>query len=161
MGGGLAMEINLEEDRLIAGGIAGIIGSIVNIVFGVIFKSLGWSDRAFFDNSTMLFGKETYVDKGFFGFLMGVITEVAVCIIYAVIFAYLIKITSSRYLYVKGLGFGFVLWMLLSSLGTMYNIPLFDYVPLDAAYTTLFTALAYGFTIAWVLKEVESKSRLL
>lgn len=155
------MEINMEEDRLVAAGIAGIIGSVVNVVTGIIFKSLGWSDRAFFDYSTTLFGKLTYADKGFSGFLMGVITEVAVCIIYAVIFAYIIKITSSRYLYIKGLGYGFVLWMLLSSLGTMYNIPLFDEVPLDAAYTTLFTALAYGFTIAWVLKKIESKSRLL
>lgn len=33
------MEINIKEDRLIAAGIAGIIGSIVNVVLGVIIKT--------------------------------------------------------------------------------------------------------------------------
>ena len=152
---------DMEKDRLVAGGIAGVAGSVVNIITGVIFKSLGWSDRAFYDYSTTLFGKTTYADKGVLGFLMGVITEVAVCIIFGVIFVYIIKFTSSRYLYIKGLGFGFVLWMLLTSLGTMYNIPLFEDTPLDAAYTTLFTALTYGFVVAWVLKIIESKTKLL
>lgn len=88
----------MEKDRLVAGGIAGVAGSVVNIINGVIFKSLGWSDRAFFDYSTTLFGKTTYADKGFLGFLMGVITEVAVCIIFGVLFVYIIKFTSSRLL---------------------------------------------------------------
>lgn len=151
----------MEKDRLIAGSIAGVMGSISTIVTGVIFKALGWSDRALFDYSTTLFGKTTYPDKGFLGFLMGVITEVAVCIIYAIIFTYIIKVTSSRYLYLKGLGYGFVLWMLLSSLGTMYDIPLFNDIPLDAAYTTLVSALSYGFVLAWVLKIMESRTGLL
>jgi len=150
------MEINMEKDRLIVGGIAGSFGAVSNVILGVIFKSLGWSDRAFFDYSTSLFGKTIY--QGILGFLMGVITEVAVCIIYGVIFAYVIKLTSSRYLYLKGLLYGFVLWMLLSSLGTMYNIPLFSDIPLDAAYTTLFTAIVYGFVVAWVLKTIASKN---
>jgi len=155
------MEKRIEKDRLVAASIAGSIGSIVTIVSGVIFKSLGWTDRAFFDYSTTLFGKTTYSDKGLLGFLMGVITEVAVCIIYAIIFAYIIKVTSSRYLYIKGLMYGLVLWMLLSSLGTMYNIPLFSEIPLNAAYTSLFSALAYGFVVAWILKILESKNWLL
>lgn len=155
------MEKRIEKDRLVAASIAGSIGSIVTIVSGVIFKSLGWTDRAFFDYSTTLFGKTTYLDKGLLGFLMGVITEVAVCIIYAIIFAYIIKVTSSRYLYIKGLMYGLVLWMLLSSLGTMYNIPLFSEIPLNAAYTSLFSALAYGFVVAWILKILESKNWLL
>ena len=155
------MEKSAEKDRLIAGSIAGIFGGISNVVLGVIIKSLGWSDRALFDYSTTLFGKETYADKGFPGFLMGVVTEIAVCIIYGIVFVYIIKFTSSRYLYMKGVGYGFILWMLLSSFGTIYNIPLFDYVPLDAAYTTLFTALIYGIVIAGVLKIMESKTELL
>jgi hypothetical protein len=43
----------------------------------------------------------------------------------------------------------------------MYNIPLFSEIPLNAAYTSLFSALAYGFVVAWILKILESKNWLL
>ena len=151
----------MEKDRLVSGAIAGFVGSMVTIITGLTFKSLGWADRAMFDFSTTLFGKSTYADKGFFGFLMGVITQVAVCIIFGVVFAYIIKVTSNRFLYIKGLGYGFILWMLLSSFGTIYNVPLFADIPLNVAYTTLFTSLAYGFFAAWTLKIIDSKTELL
>ncbi|TGE37927.1 hypothetical protein E4K67_13215 [Desulfosporosinus fructosivorans] len=102
----------MKKDRLVAGGIAGVLGAFSNVILGYIFKSLGWSDRSFYDYSTTLFG-------------------------------------------------GFVMWMLLTSLGTMYNIPLFSDTPLDVAYTTLFTALVYGIVIAWALRTIETKSKLL
>lgn len=151
----------MKKDRLVAGMIAGSVGSIVTIIMGLIWKSLGLADRAFYDFSTTLFGKSTYADKGFPGFLMGVITQVAVCVIFGIIFAYIIKATSNRYLYIKGLGFGFIIWMLLSSFGTIYNIPLFADIPLNVAYTTLTTALTYGFIMAWTLKIIDSKTELL
>ena len=151
----------MEKDRLVAGAAAGFVGSIQTVITGTIFKSLGWADRAFFDYSTTLFGKSTYADEGFLGFLMGVITQVAICVIFGVIFAYIIKATSSRYLYIKGIGYGFVLWMLLSSFGTIYNVPLFSDVPLNVAYTTLFTASLFGFVVAWTLKIIDYKTELL
>lgn len=151
----------MEKDRLVAGTVAGLVGSIVTVITGTIFKTIGWADRAFFDYSTTMFGKSAYTDKGFFGFLMAVITQVAVCVIFGIVFAYIIKATSSRYLYIKGIGYGFVLWMLLSSIGTMFDIPLFDNIPLNVAYTTLFTALFFGFIVAWTLKIIDTKTGLL
>lgn len=151
----------MEKDRLVAGTVAGFVGSLQTVITGTIFKSLGWADRAFFDFSTTLYGKTTYADEGFFGFLMGVITQVAICVIFGVIFAYIIKATSSRYLYIKGIGYGFVLWMLLSSFGTIYNVPLFSDIPLNVAYTTLFTASLFGLVVAWTLKIIDNKTELL
>ncbi|HWQ72033.1 MAG TPA: hypothetical protein VN370_06910 [Desulfitobacteriaceae bacterium] len=151
----------MVKDRLIAAGIAGIAGACSNIILGVILKSLHWSDRALYDYSTTLFGKMTYGSMGFWGFLMEIITDIALCIIWAIIFAYVIKVTSSHYYYIKGLGFGFVIWMVLTSLGTLFNIPLFTETPLEVAYTTLFTALVFGFVVAWVLKFIEQKTELV
>ncbi len=151
----------MEKDRLVAGMLAGFVGSIVTVITGTIFKSIGWADRAFYDFSTTLYANSTYAGKGLLGFLMEVITQVAVCVIFGIIFAYIIKATSSRYLYTKGLGYGFVLWMLLSSFGTIYNVPLFTDIPLNVAYTTLFTALAFGFIVARTLKIVDKRTGLL
>lgn len=151
----------MKKDRLVAGAAAGFVGSIQTVITGIIFKSLGWADRAFYDYSTTLLGKLTYSDKGFFGFLMGVITQVAICVIFGILFAYIIKATSSRYLYFKGIGYGFILWMLLSSFGTIYNVPLFSDIPLNVAYTTLITASIYGFILAWTLKRIDLKTGLL
>jgi hypothetical protein len=88
---------------------------------------------------------------------MEVITDLALCILWGIVFAYVIKVTSSNYYYIKGIGFGFVIWMVLTSLGTLFNVPLFTETPLNVAYTTLFTALVFGLVVAWVLKFLNKR----
>src|SRR5680860_76747 len=151
----------MKKDRLVAGGIAGIVGSIACDVLGVIYKSLGWTDRAFYDNATILLTNQIYSDEGIYGSILAIISHIAVCLIFGVIFAYLILLTTSNYLYIKGLGFGLVLWILLHGFGTIFNLALFTKMPLNVAYATLSFSLVYGFMISLTLKIIEKKSELL
>lgn len=149
------------KDRFVAGGIAGFVASITCDFVGIMYKSLGWTDRTFNDYATIILTYEIYSKKGIFGLILSMISHSAVCIIFGVAFAYLIKLTSSHYLYLKGLGYSLVMWLLLNAFGTILNIPLFRNIPLNVAYSTLSTALIYGFMTALMLKMIDKKMNLL
>ena len=151
----------MKKDRSVAGGIAGFIASVICDIVGIMYKSLGWTDRTFNDYATIILTYQVYSKEGVFGLIISIISHSAVCIIFGVIFAYIIMFTSSNYLYVKGLGYSLVIWLLLNSFGTILNLPLFRNMPLNAAYATLSTALIYGLVISLTLKIIERKMHLL
>lgn len=150
----------MKIDKLMAGGIAGFVGSISCDILGVLFKSLGWTDRVFYENATILLTNQIYSDQGIFGVVLSIIAHIGVCIIFGVIFTYMISFTSSTYLYIKGLGFGLVLWVLLHGFGTIFDLPLFTKMPLHVAYATLSFALVYGFMVALTLKIIDNRTDL-
>lgn len=151
----------MKKDPLVAGGIAGAAASITCDLVGVVYKSLGWTDRAFVDYATIVLTYQTYADEGFLGLVLSMITHAAVCIIFGVIFAYMLLLTSSNYLYLKGLGYSLVIWLSLNSFGTLLDLPLFRNMPLHVAYSTLSTALIYGIMVSFTLRVIDKKMHLL
>lgn len=151
----------MKKDRLIAGGLAGFGASVTCDIIGLIYKSFNWTDRAFLDYATVLLTFEVYSDSGIMGTILSMITHSGVCIIFGVLFAYIIKFTSGNYLYIKGLGYGLIMWVLLNAFGTILNLPLFRNMPLHVAYSTLSTALIYGFMVSVLLKVIGKKMQLL
>jgi len=151
----------MTKDRLVAGGIAGLAASVTCDIVGIIYKLIGWTDRTFNDYATMVLTYQVYSKEGGFGLILSIISHVAVCMILGVIFAYLIMFTSSNYLYIKGLGYSLVIWLLLNTFGTLLNLPLFRKMPLNVAYATLSTALIYGFMVALTLRLIDKKMHLL
>ncbi|SHI21870.1 hypothetical protein [Desulfosporosinus lacus] len=151
----------MKKDRLVAGGIAGFIASITCDIVGIIYKSLGWTDRTFNDYATIILTYQVYSKEGIFGIILSMISHAAVCIIFGVIFAYMIMFTSINYLYLKGLGYSLVIWLLLNTFGTILNLPLFRKMPLSVAYSTLSTALIYGFMVSLTLRIIDKKMHLL
>lgn len=151
----------MKKDRLVAGGIAGLVASITCDILGIIYKSLGWSDRTFNDYATIILTYQVYSHNEIFGLIISMIGHAAVCIIFGVIFAYLIMFTSSNYLYIKGLGYSLIIWLLLNTFGTLLDLPLFRGMPINVAYSTLSTALLYGLITAFTLRIIDNKSHLL
>lgn len=151
----------MKNDRLLAGGIAGIVGSLSCDGLGVLYKYLGWSDRVFYENATILLTKKIYSHEGFLGIIISLASHIAVCIIFGVVFSYLILFSTNNYLLIKGLGYGLVLWVLLHAFGSLFNLPLFTGMPLHIAYATLSYALIYGFMTALALRIIERRTQLL
>jgi len=151
----------MKKDRFVAGGIAGLIASVTCDIVGIIYKSLGWTDRTFNDYATIVLTNQIYSEKGIFGLILSMISHAAVCIIFGVVFAHLIMFTTSNYLYLKGLGYSLIIWLLLNTFGTLLNLPLFKNMPLNVAYSTLSTALIYGFMISLTLSIIDRKMNLL
>ena len=149
----------MKKDRLVAGGLAGLIGALVQNAYGQTTKALGITDRTFIDFAETMLVREVY--GGLSGFIIGTLAHAAVGIMMGVIFAYLIKFTSSRYHLLKGAGFGFILWFLLSSFGTIYNLKNFAHIPPNTALSTLGGALIYGLVTAYTLGFLERRTGLL
>ncbi len=152
-------EVGFLKDRLVAGGLAGIIAGLIQYAYGLTVKGLGLTDRIFGQFSDVIYTARIYT--GVLGFILSVLTHSAVSLVAGVVFAYIIEKTSSRYYMLKGAGYGFILWFFLSGFGTIFRLPLFIDIPQISALTILVGAVIYGLVLAYTLKLIDKKSRLL
>ncbi len=147
------------KDRLVAGGLAGIIGAIVQNIYGFAVKGLRLTDRTFADFAEVIVTFKSF--EGIIAFIVGLIAHLIVGLIFGIIFAYVIAATSSRYYLIKGVAYGAVLWFLLLGFGTIFKLPLFKEIPPNAALFTLVGAVLYGLVTAYSLRLLDAKTRLL
>lgn len=142
----------MMKDRAIKGGLAGLIGSILCTVYEVISESLRITDRSFLDYTATLVSHKVY--PGIQGFIVAFLAQGALGVILGVVFVYLTKIISPKYLLLKGLGYGFSLWFLLSGFGTIYNLPTIRDIPPTVSLFDLTNSLLYGLVTAYALKII-------
>jgi uncharacterized membrane protein YagU involved in acid resistance len=147
------------KDRLIAGGLAGIIAGLIQYVYGLATQALGFTDRSFGQFSEVVLNLHVY--EGILGFIIGVLSHMAVALIFGVLFAYIIAKTSSRYYIIKGAMYGLVLWFLLSGFGSVLRLPNFTKVPPTSELDILVGAVLYGLVLAYTLKLLDKKTRIL
>jgi len=149
----------MVKDRLIAGGLAGATGAIIQNIYGHTAKAIGITDRAFMDFAKVLLTFKPY--QGVLAFIVGQISHYLVGVLLGIIFVYIIMLTSSRYLVWKGLGYGAILWVLLLGFGTIFRLPLFMNIPPGPALSVFVGALIYGLVTAYTLSLLEKRTRLL
>ena len=151
--------MKLKEDRLIGGAFSGVIAAFIQAGWGYVLKGLKLTDRAFVDFSKTFFMYKNY--SGLYSEITGILIHLAFGAVLGVGFAYLIKLTSSRFYYLKGFGYGVFLWLFLGATGTAFGIPLFRNIPPYAVLSTLTGGLLFGFVNAFVLKFLEKKTNLI
>ncbi len=150
---------SLVKDGLVAGGLAGIIGAALQQAYGLIAKAIVITDRAFIDFAEILVLSRIFT--GPLAFIVSSIAHLIVGLFLGVIFAYVIKLTSSNYYLLKGLGYGIVWWMLLMGFGTIFRLPVFSPIPPAPALSTLVGAAIYGLTTAYTLGILDKKTKIL
>lgn len=138
------------QDRTISGGIAGCVGSLFCSFYEVAAERLLGINHSFLDYTATLVSY--HVQPGLGGFTVGFLAQMAVGIIFGVVFTYLLALISSDYLLIKGLGYGFALWLMLSGFGVVYNLPLLRYNPPAATLFDLSDSLLYGLVTAYVVR---------
>lgn len=129
-------------ERALLGGISGIMASMVCALYEVIVEHLGVTDRGFLDFNTVLIAHKVYA--GALGFTISLLAQAAVGVIFGTIFSYTLIFVSSKYYLLKGLGYGFILWLLLSGFGTIFKLPLFEDMPPMVSLVNLGDSLLYG-----------------
>lgn len=138
------------RDRAILGGISGIVGSVFCTLYEVIAERLKITDRSFLDYTAALVADK--VHPGTLGFTVGFLAQAAVGLMFGVAFVYLTKTISSRYYLLKGLGYGFILWLLLSGFGIIFKLPAIMDIPPTASLFDLTNSLLYGLITAYNIK---------
>lgn len=138
------------RERAILGGVSGIAGSVFCTLYEVIAESLKITDRSFLDYTATLVANKVY--PGTLGFIVSFLAQAAVGLMFGVLLVYLTKTISSRYYLLKGLGYGFTLWLLLSGFGIIFRLPAIMDIPPSVSLFDLTNSLLYGLSTAYIIK---------
>ncbi len=149
----------MNEDRLVAGFISGTIAALIQNIYALIIKALGWTDRAFSDFAGVLIMFKSY--PGPLAFIIGVIAHLTFGGTLGYFFALLVKNTSSKYFLLKVIIWGPFLWFAILGIGAIFRLPLFTVIPPVPALTTLIGASIYSFSNGYILRYLEKKTNLI
>ncbi|PKM38944.1 MAG: hypothetical protein CVV03_12725 [Firmicutes bacterium HGW-Firmicutes-8] len=145
--------MDIKNDRSVAGAIAGLVGSIIQEMSTLIIKYLGFSDKSFIDYSSVMV--MFHRPNNFMELVVAWTAHFAVGITLGLLFVQVFMITSAKYLFLKGIFYGFVLWFILLGLGTVFRLPEFTSLPWNVAMTTFIGSLVWSLSVAYILRILE------
>ena len=144
----------MVNDRLTRGIIAGIAGGLAQNIYGYIARFFGLTDLVYLDVARgVLFN---YEYKGFLAVLVSAFGCLTIDSIWGVLFAFVMRKTSSKYHVVKGILFAVSIWFFVRVLGTKIFGVMVDTDP-QTALVFFFGAVLFGTTMASVLKWLDMK----
>ena len=99
------------KDRIIIGIIIGILADVVKLSFNYLSFALNYTPVVFWQivAATGLAREDVFTPIGIF---IGGITDVIVAMFLGVIFIYFIYLTGKENLWIKGIGFGMLVWVI-------------------------------------------------
>lgn len=147
----------MKQDPIIFGGIAGIIGTIAKEILDFIFVAIGFSKYSYWNIAASLFILPKDVNRSG-GWILGALTDIIASAVFGVILLYVIKFTGRKYLYIKGIGFGWFIWVLF--FGVVINLHVVRITPTDigTSLSSFFEHLIFGLTTAWGIHKFASDS---
>lgn len=149
----------MKNDRITGGAIAGIIGAVVQNIYGQIVKGIGLTDVAFVDFAKVIaFGKPV---PGTISFISGLLAHLTLGMIFGTLFALIVMKTSSKYFLFKCIGYGAALWFITLGLGSIFKLPLFVGILPVPQLTTFVGAQAFGLATGYSLKIIQDKTSLV
>ncbi len=136
------------RDRLMNGFIAGIIGGIAGVIGGVLSKALGISEMTAVEfTALLLFGREIKMTGEY---VWAIIAGIMFTAVFGIVFAYLILLVGSKYLFIKGAIYGFVSWYLWYSMILMTFTEQVDVVTLSTSISNAVNAMIFGLVLSVV-----------
>lgn len=145
------------KDRLTPGAIAGIIGAIIQIIYGRTVVWSGLSSYAFTDfGEILILGTDR---KGLLPFFIGSITHIVLGAMMGIVLSYVIKYTSSRFYLFKGIGVGLAIYVFAFASGVYFKMPIISKAPISFALTVLIGSALYGLVTAYALKKITNNFR--
>ncbi len=150
------------KDRVILGGISGIAGLLMRDLYCFFARGIGFAKYYCWNISADLFmnGKEVIT---FLGTVVGFLADIVFGAILGVTFVYLLKITNSKNIIIKGWGFGVVIWLFLFGI-LIHSLPgVQTTMPQDAMsnFSAFFGHSIFGITIGILIQTLFAKFGLL
>jgi len=134
------------KDRFLNGFIGGVIGGIVGVVGGLIAKSLGVSEITAVEfTALLLYGRDIMMTSEF---IWAAFAGVMFTGVFGIIFAHIILIIKSKYLYIKGAIYGFVAWYVWYSLILNTFTEQIDVITLTTSISNATNAMLYGIALS-------------
>ena len=139
-----------EDNRFLYAVIAGIIGAIAKDILSLLFKFMGivnyftWNVAADF----FVDGKEIF---GFWGHVVGGLTDLFLGSLIGVIFAMMIEVFGPKHYILKGIGLAWLVWGILVGFVLHLAKQLFTIIPYTALiyFLTLITHALFGIILSF------------
>lgn len=77
-----------------------------------------------------------------------------------IIFSFLLRYISRKYLWVKGLYFGLAMWFFVYAITLLFKVPGLTENTVESAMNNAITSGVYGLTLAWAIKKLENREAL-
>lgn len=141
------------HDRLINGAIAGGVGAVIQNGYTLLMRSLGYLGPSFIDYGKVVIFYE--LPQGWLPTGLGLIAHFIWDVVLAIIFAYLLYGTTSRYVWFKGVIYGIVIWFFIQLGAILYKVPLIvEFTPTTVAFC-FGGAVMFGIIITLVLNYLD------
>jgi hypothetical protein len=144
------------NDRFVQGSIAGIIGAMVQNIYAYSVKLLGITDTLYLDVARDVLFNQKY--HGPLVLIVSLLGQMVIDSFLGIVFAYLIKYTSSNFYLYKGIVFSWGIWFLVRVIFTkIIVLPIFanSHPPVELFFFC--GAAIFGLTIATSLKMLSRK----
>lgn len=144
------------KDRFSRGLVAGAIGGVVNNIAGFVsFNILNFTDLRFSDYAAvMLFGRKS---ANIPELLFAALGQIAFSAFLGVIFVYLLRLITSRHLYLKAWFYSITVWFAVYALTVLFRVPALARIELNTAISNFIVASVYGIVLALVLRLFERR----
>ncbi len=140
----------MKPDSVIIGGMAGFIGTIIKEILDFLNVLIGWSKYLYWHLAASVFVQPTAVNHPG-ALILGALGDLITGAMFGVILLYTIKLTGKDYLYIKGLAFGWLIW--LGVFGLMMNIEIVRITPTDIGSNlcAFVEHSVFGISAAWFI----------
>lgn len=149
----------MVNDRTTAGALAGALAGLIQQVYGTLATYTGFSDKDFGDFAGTLIMTRDY--QGILGHIIQWLAHIGVGMLFGIIFVQIFRYTSSKYWQIKGVIYGFILWVLLAGVGTLFKMPTWTATKPLTALSMFIGGLIYSVSMAYILKYLENKTDLI
>ena len=143
------------DDRMTRGIITGAVAAVVQNVYIFGAHMAGFTKVDYEDYAEMVFFSKLL--PGFFPSFLGLIGHLVWDIFLGIIFAYIIKYSSSRFYVLKGMVFGAFVWWLVKVSCTLFRLPGLSTPSYRQVGVFLIGALLFGVVTAYTLKLLDAK----
>ena len=142
------------KDKILIGAIVGILADAIKLIANYTMYSFGLTKVVFWQIvATRFIGKEYLNHK--LAYLIGAAADITVTSLLGIVFVYFVYLFGSKNLWIKGVGFGLVVWV--SIFGIVMGQTLEDKLPQNptSVVVTLIAHIIFGLGLAFFTKVLD------
>jgi hypothetical protein len=147
----------MKQDPIIFGGMAGVAGTIAKEAADFLSVAVGFSQETYWHVAASIFvlPKDTMKPGGWF---LGAVADMVTGAFLGILLLYLIKFSGKNYLYLKGLGFSWLIWLVLFGLVVNLHIVRISPTDIGTSLSAFIEHSVFGLTAAWFIGKYALKT---
>lgn len=148
------------KDKIVIGALIGLLADALKLVTNYILFIFGFTKVVFWQVVATRFIQKEYLYHKL-AYLIGAIADITVTALLGVVFVYVIYLFGPKHLWIKGMGFGLVVWV--SLFGTLLGQTVENKLPQEptGVVITIIAHIVFGLALAFFTKLLDQDKHVL